>query len=115
MLLRVPSPQRHARLRRLILQVFLEDRPGTLAGNFVGRVILVQQMRVVFVAVLVIGGDIVIVGVVGLQVVFFGLSVNLLSTDIHVMTNSPESTRDSQVHRGYPVLAPARVSSQFGI
>lgn len=44
MLLRVPSPQRHASLRRLILQVFLEDLSSTVAGNFVGRVILVQQM-----------------------------------------------------------------------
>lgn len=74
MLLRVPSPQRRACLRCLILQVFLEDLSGSLAGNFVGGVILVQQMRVVFVAVLVVGGDIVIIRVVGLQVVFVGLS-----------------------------------------
>lgn len=73
MLLRVPSPQCCARLRCLILQVFFEDPSSALTGNFVCRVILIQQMRVVLVAVFIVGGHVVIVRVMGLQVVFFGL------------------------------------------
>lgn len=73
MLLWVPSSQSHAALSRLILQVLRQNIAGPRIGNVIGIIIFIEQMTIVFVAMLVVSRDVIIVGVVSLQMILLGL------------------------------------------
>jgi hypothetical protein len=72
-LLRVPTAQGKTRLSILVLQVVEEDLACLCIGNIIRLVILAQQMSIVLVAMLIICGDIVIVRILSLQLIFLGL------------------------------------------
>lgn len=81
MLLWVPTRQSKTSLSRLILEILRQNLAGLRIGNVIGIVVLVQEMAVVLVAVLVVGRDVIIVGVVGLQMILLGLCNKSIRTN----------------------------------
>lgn len=73
MLLWVPTSQSKTSLSRLVLEILRQNLAGLCIGNIIGIVVLIQKMTVVLVTVLVVGRDVIIIGVVGLQMILLGL------------------------------------------
>lgn len=70
---RTPTSQSKASLSRLVLEILIQDLASLHVGNIVGAVIFIQEMAIVGRLVLIVGGDIIVVGVVALQLLLLGL------------------------------------------
>ena len=55
------------------MQILSQDFTSLFISDLIGLVIIVKEMAVVRVAILIISRDIIIVGIVGLELVFLGL------------------------------------------
>jgi hypothetical protein len=73
MRLRIPASQSKTRLGRLILEVLSEDLTSPLASNAISLLVGIEKITVVRIPMLVIGGNIIVVRVVGLQPVLLSL------------------------------------------
>lgn len=73
MRLRIPASQSKTRLGCLILKILSEDLTSPLASNAMGLIISIEKIAVVRIPMLVIGGNIIVVRVVGLQSVLLSL------------------------------------------
>jgi hypothetical protein len=73
MRLRIPASQSKTRLGRLILEVLSEDLTSPLASNGISLIVGIEKITVVRIPMLVIGGNIIVVRVVGLQPVLLSL------------------------------------------
>lgn len=72
-LLWVPTTQCKTRLGILVLEVVEENLARLCICNVIRLIILAQQMSIVLVSMLIICGDVVIVRILGLQLIFLGL------------------------------------------
>lgn len=73
MRLRIPASQSKTRLGRLILEVLSEDLTSPLASNAISLIVGIEKITVVGIPMLVIGGNIIVVRVVGFQPVLLSL------------------------------------------
>ena len=69
----IPSCESEARLRCLILQIVGQDLASFLTGNIIGLVISIEKIAVVRIAMLVISRDIIVIGIMVLQMILLGL------------------------------------------
>lgn len=74
MLLGVPACQSQTGLGSLILQVLCQNLACLLIGDLIGTVIVLEKLAIIRVTMIIIGRDIIIVGIMSLEVIFLGLS-----------------------------------------
>lgn len=82
MRLRVPTSEGETRPSGLVLEILSKNLTSPRVGNIRGIIIIIQKMFIVGKALLVVGGEVIIVRIVVFQTVFLSLfeQIRMLSS-----------------------------------